>query len=153
MTASELQTHRHIARVNALLGEFACELIRRGAVHDQSKFDPVEAAPLEEMQKLIDAEGQAPYGSEGYKRRTAMLGPMLEHHYANNSHHPEHYADGVAGMDLFDLVEMFLDWKAASERGDEPAMNLTHSFQRFGISGPLASILRNTANRLDFKHK
>ena len=35
------------------------------------------------------------------------------------------------GMDLFDIVEMFFDWKAASERGEEPAMNLSVAFERF----------------------
>ncbi len=76
---------------------------------------------------------------------------MLAHHYANNSHHPEHYPDGVAGMDLFDLVEMFFDWKAASERGQEPAMNLTVACERYKIDPMLAAILRNTADRLGYK--
>ena len=40
----------------------------------------------------------------------------IEHHYAVNSHHPEHYEAGIAGMSLFDLIEMLVDWKAASER-------------------------------------
>ena len=35
------------------------------------------------------------------------------------------------GMDLFDIVEMFFDWKAASERGEELAMNLSVAFERF----------------------
>lgn len=145
------KTHRHISRVRQLLGEFACEMIRRGDVHDASKFEPAEKEPLDEMERLIAAEGNVPYGSEEYKRRTALLGPMLAHHYAQNSHHPEHYADGVAGMDLFDLVEMFFDWKAASERGEESSIGLSHSIERFGIEPQLASILRNTAERLGYR--
>ena len=35
------------------------------------------------------------------------------------------------GMDLFDIVEMFFDWKAASERGEELAMNLSVAFECF----------------------
>lgn len=144
-------TMKHIARVRELLNEAAVTLFNRGDAHDRSKFDPIEQGPLDEMQRLIDAEGQAPYGSDEYKRRTALLGPMLEHHYANNSHHPEHYENGVSGMDLFDLVEMFFDWKAASERGEESSMGISHSVKRFGIEPQLASILQNTADRLGFK--
>lgn len=153
MSDSTRITQKHIDRVAHLLNLAATELSRRGQVHDQSKFDPVEKGPLDEMQRLIDEEGQAPYGSEEYKRRTALLGPMLEHHYANNPHHPEHYPNGIAGMDLFDLMEMFFDWKAASERGEESAMGLSHSIQRFSIEPQLASILQNTADRLGYATK
>jgi hypothetical protein len=145
-------TIAHINRVRELMTEFAGELARRGFCHDASKFDPVEKEPLDEMQRVIAEEGQAPFGSDEYRRRTAMLGPMLQHHYQHNSHHPEHYGEaGVAGMDLADLVEMFFDWKAASERGAESSMNLSKACERFKVEPQLASILRNTAYRLDFE--
>lgn len=147
MNESVPVTLRHIARVRELLGGFVINLIRRGDRHDTSKFAPQEQGPLDEMQRTIDAEGQAPYGSEEYRRRTRLLGPMLTHHYANNPHHPEYYPEGIAGMDLMDLVEMLADWKAASERGEEAAINLTYSIERYGIEPQLASILRNTAVR------
>lgn len=150
--SAEVVTHRHIARVRQLLGEAACELIRRGDAHDASKFDPVELGPLQAMQDVIAHGGQAPYGSDEYKRRTAMLGPMItHHHHQRNSHHPEHYPNGIAGMDLFDLVEMFFDWKAASERSGESTIGLSHSIKRFGIDPQLASILKNTAERLGYR--
>lgn len=153
MNESYTVTVNHIARVKELLDFAAKELIRRGTEHDKSKFDPIESGPLDEMQRLIDKEGNAPYGSEEYKRRTALLGPMITHHYANNSHHPEHYTDGISGMDLFDLVEMFFDWKAASERNQDGSMNLSFSIEKYAIPPMLASVLRNTANRLVYKHK
>ncbi len=151
-TAKEV-TYAHVNRVSELLGEAAIELIKRGARHDRSKFEPVELDPLQRMQDLIDKEGQAPYGSDEYKRRTALLGDMLGHHYANNTHHPEHYADGISGMDLFDLIEMFFDWKAASERGEESAINLSHSINRHGIGSQVEAILTNTASRLGYLTK
>ncbi len=153
MSDSTPVTQKHIKRMQTLLWEAASELGRRGVYHDRSKFYPIEKGPLDEMQRLIDEEGQAPYGSDEYKRRTALLGPMLEHHYANNSHHPEHYPDGVNGMDLFDVIEMFFDWKAASERGGENDIGLTHSVERFKIDPQLASILANTAERLGYAIK
>lgn len=144
-------TLAHIERVRELIAGFTFTMESRGFAHDQSKFEPVEMEPLDEMQRLIAKEGHAPYGSDEYKRRSEMLKPMLEHHYANNSHHPEHYENGIAGMDLADLVEMLMDWKAASERGEESTLNLTHSIERFKIEPQLASILKNTAERLGWK--
>lgn len=153
MSDSASVTRKHIQRAQTLLWQAASELSRRGVYHDKSKFDPIEKGPLDEMQRLIDEEGPAPYGSDEYKRRTGLLGPMLAHHYANNSHHPEHYPDGVNGMDLFDVIEMFFDWKAASERGGENDIGLSHSVERFKIDPQLASILANTAERLGYAIK
>lgn len=144
-------TEKHIDRVRELLTGAIIELSVRAHSHDQSKFDPVELEPLAMMQRVIKEQGQAPFGSEEYKRRTAMLKPMLDHHYANNSHHPEHYENGVDGMDLFDVMEMFFDWKAASERGEESSMNIGKACERFGVSRQLESIFRNTARRLKYR--
>lgn len=143
---STADTLKHIRRVQQLLGEFATELIRRGTVHDNSKLEPDEKEAFDrETPKLKTLT----YGSEEYKASLAALGPALAHHYANNTHHPEHYIGlGVAGMDLFDLVEMTLDWKAASERQAGAAINLDTSFTRFNVDPQLASIIRNTAARL-----
>jgi hypothetical protein len=144
-------THKHIARVRQLLGEFAIEMIKRGNRHDASKFEPVELEPLQRIQDLIDKEGHAQFGTDEYDRRTAMLGDMITHHRANNSHHPEYYPDGIAGMDLFDLVEMFFDWKAASERGESPTMNLGAACDKYDVAPQLRWVLRNTADRLGYE--
>lgn len=152
-------TLRHRALVRELLTACAAELVNRGVVHDESKFDPIEQGPLDEMQRLIETEGNVPFGSPEYEARKALLGPMLEHHYAKNSHHPEFYhsdhpdGDGVSGMDLFDLVEMVMDWKAASERGAESAMNLTFLVEKYEIAWMLESVMRNTAKRLGWAVK
>ena len=150
-TKAELVTRKHIARVAELLGQAAIQLMRRGIDHDRSKFLPIELEPLARMQALIDVEGPAQFGTEEYKRRTDMLGEMIAHHRAHNSHHPEHYGErGVSGMDLFDLVEMFFDWKAASERGDDVCMRLGAACDKYKITGPLRDILYNTADRLGY---
>lgn len=151
MSSAQIETYKHIARVRELLGAFAIEMIRRGDRHDASKFDPVEMGPLQTWQDLIEREGPAKFGSEEYKLRTDMIGPMIEHHHANNSHHPEHYTNGVAGMDLFDLVEMFFDWKAASERSGDDVFVMGPAIAKYGFEPQLASIFRNTAGRLGFK--
>ena len=153
MGTAEITTRAHMQRVSALLGEAAVAFIQRAAAHDLSKLTPEELGPLQAMQDYTAVHGQAPYGTPEYEAQRQTLGPMLAHHYAANSHHPEHYPDGVAGMDLFDLLEMFLDWKAASERGGESAMNLSHSVATYKIPPMLESILRNTAARAGYAVK
>ena len=145
------KTLRHMKRVQDLLGDVASEFVRRGKLHDLSKLEEEEAGPLREMDALIEREGNVPFGSPEYEVRKRLLGPMLAHHYAANSHHPEHYEDGVDGMDLFDLVEMFVDWKAASERGEAPSMGLSVGAKKYQITPQLERIMRNTADRLGWK--
>jgi len=149
----KIATANHIARVAEYMTAAATEIWLRGQNHDKSKFDPIEAGPLQAMQDIIDREGQAPYGSDEYKRRTAILGPMLAHHYAKNRHHPEHYPNGVNGFDLFDLMEMFFDWRVASERGEESFMSLTAACTKYNVSPQLQEIIQNTADRLSYAWK
>jgi hypothetical protein len=74
------------------------------------------------------------------------MGEALKHHYRENSHHPEHYENGVDDMDLLDVIEMLCDWMAAVSRmkdGDiEKSIEI--NADRFGISEQLKSILINT---------
>lgn len=142
---SAADTLRHIRRVQQLLGESAAELIRRGTVHDDSKLGPEEKPHFDRETPLLKG---LTFNSPEYKESLGRLRDALQHHYANNSHHPEHYDNGVAGMDLFDLVEMVMDWKAASERGAGATINLEGAFERFKVEPQLASIIRNTAVRL-----
>jgi hypothetical protein len=142
---STADTLKHIRRVQHLLGEFAVELIMRGTVHDDSKLADPEKEAFDRETPLLKT---LVYGSDEYKESLARLGPALQHHYDNNSHHPEHYENGVAGFDLADLVEMVLDWKAASERQAGATINLDVSFKRFNVDPQLASIILNTAKRL-----
>jgi len=137
---------RHIKRVSALLSEAATELLWRGACHDNSKLENPEKELFDKYTpKLKDCT----YGSEEYKGYLAELGVALRHHYDNNSHHPEHYGNGVNGMDLFDLVEMFFDWKAASERHSDGNIyrSIELNTERFDLSPQVVAIFTNTARR------
>lgn len=150
---STVVTLEHINYVRNLLQVVAIQLLNRGEVHDASKLKQPEKQFLDAMQYLINTEGNAPYGSEEYKRRTAILKPMLKHHYANNSHHPENHANGINGMTLMDVVEMFCDWYAASQRGQENAVNLTHAADRYVMSDQLKQIFANTYRALGLPYK
>jgi hypothetical protein len=76
--------------------------------------------------------------------------PALDHHYAQNRHHPEHHASGIAGMTLLDLIEMLCDWKAATERHEDGDMarSIQQNQERFGYSDELRLVLENTAREL-----
>lgn len=141
-------TLRHIRLVSSYLSMFSVELLKRGMIHDSSKLGAVEKPHFDrETQNLRNLKVNTPEYNESLMR----LKVALDHHYANNSHHPEHHEHGVADMTLFDLVEMFVDWKAASERTAGQALDLESSFERFKFDPQLANIFRQTAKALAWK--
>lgn len=144
---STQDTLNHIRRVQQILAEFANALVHRGIVHDTSKLLEPEKSTFDRVTPLLKG---STYGSDEYKGFLAEMGPALRHHYDNNSHHPEFHDDGVAGMDLFDLMEMVADWKAAGERHADGsfARSIDVNTKRFNLDPQLASILLNTGRRL-----
>jgi hypothetical protein len=143
---SAAETIEHIRQVERRLNTVCVELRERGQRHDLSKLGKNEKPLFDEMTPKLK---NLTYGTDEYKASLKGLGPALQHHYANNSHHPEHYPDGIAGMDLLDLIEMYCDWAAASLRTKDGDMSksIEISIERFGIDGPLADIIRNTWTR------
>jgi hypothetical protein len=141
---STAETLKHSLRVGELMGQLIRELLDRSVKHDISKTEDPELAVFNEYTpKLQDTT----YGSDEYKGYLAAMKPALDHHYGANRHHPEHFADGINGMTLADLIEMLADWKAATERHADGSLDRSLEIQRerFGISDQLAQILRNTA--------
>lgn len=144
---SKADTLLHIKRVSQLLTEASVELIKRANKHDDSKLKSPEKELFDKYTpKLKDCT----YGSDEYKQYLKELKVGLDHHYKNNSHHPEHYANGVDDFDLFDLIEMFFDWKAATERHADGDIykSIEINKDRFEISEQICSIFKNTADRL-----
>jgi hypothetical protein len=140
---SAIDTLKHIIRVQELLNEAAFEIVNRARVHDQSKLNSPEKEQFDQAANLSQIE----YGSPEYYESLKNLNSALEHHYANNSHHPQHYPNGIDGMDLFDLIEMFFDWKAATERTKDGNIysSIEKNKERFAMSDQLCSIFKNTA--------
>lgn len=145
------KTFNHIKLVQSAMGRAIDHLRRAQEVHDDSKFSPEERPNFERADAALNS---VPYLSAEYNRILKEdLGPALEHHYANNSHHPEHYADGVAGMNLMDLIEMLCDWRAATQRNATCLLeSIEDNQERFGYSDEVKSILINTANDLHFNN-
>lgn len=175
---SRQDTLDHILRVRELLYIAQNKLEARGFAHDQSKLKEPEKSVFDACTGKLKAMA---YGSDEYKAALAELKPALDHHYANNSHHPEHYqklvccicfteypADhkdncskcgngtlvaeaNVAGMTLLDVLEMLVDWKAATERmkgGGDIRRSLQINTERFKLSPQLVSILANTIEEM-----
>lgn len=141
-------TREHIGKVQGNLGDMIRYLQARARQHDLSKLQ----SPEKEIFDVVTPKLKGlTYGSDEYKAALVEMGEALTHHYANNSHHPEHYPNGIGGMDLLDVVEMFCDWKAASERhadGDF-AKSLEINRKRFSVSDQLAEVFENTRRALE----
>lgn len=80
------ETWTHIHRVQHYLNGFIKNLIDRGHIHDQSKLAPPE---VEYFAKYTDKLSATTYGSEEYKANMVAMKPAIDHHQANNDHHPE----------------------------------------------------------------
>lgn len=138
-------TQEHINLVRVFLRIVAVELLKRGETHDLSKMSSEEVEAFTEYTPKLKT---CTYGSDEYKRYLAEIAPALKHHYAHNRHHPEHYPDGIRGMNLVDLVEMFVDWLASTRRHADG--DIRHSIEinrtRFGMSEDLVRVFQNTVS-------
>lgn len=141
---STLVTLQHSRRVDELLLQIISAVQGRVTKHDLSKMEDPEKATFDEMSSKLKT---STYGSDEYKGFLAAMKPALDHHYANNRHHPEHFSNGVNGMTLVDLIEMLADWKAAGERHADGSLARSLEIQkdRFNLSDQLLEILTNTA--------
>jgi hypothetical protein len=154
----------HINRVRDLLFQVVARLSKRAIEHDASKLASPEKEVFDRVTPLLRS---LTYGSPEYEKARQRLGDALAHHYAHNSHHPEHYVDlrpvlgkegetvpgpkhGINGMDLLDVLEMLCDWKAATLRHADGDLrkSLEVNRTRFEIGDQLLSILENTARNL-----
>lgn len=146
---STLATLQHSRRVDVLMLQLVSALQDRLHCHDQSKMEYPEKETFDRFSARLRL---STYGSEEYKGFLRQMKPALDHHYANNRHHPEHHVDGIDGMTLIDLIEMLADWKAASERHENGDLRRSLAVQkdRFDIGDQLWLILRNTADEADW---
>lgn len=150
MTLDEcrVETQKHIDKVRKYIRFFTDKLTSRGENHDASKMESPEVELFaEHTERLAEIE----YGSDEYKKELEELQPALEHHYAVNRHHPQHFPNGINDMNIIDIVELIADWKASSERYNNG--NLLKSIEinakRFNMDEQLTQILKNTARMMD----
>lgn len=137
----------HIKAVKSNIDYIIMELEERARTHDSSKFSPEE---LPYYDKYTPRLKTLEYGSEEYKANLRELKPALDHHYSNNRHHPEHFPDGINGMNLIDVMEMVADWIAAVQRSKDGDIfkSLEVNIKRFNIGPQFAEILTNTVQHI-----
>lgn len=141
-------TKKHIDKVSKYISYCLTELEGRALEHDHDKIDnPIEKFLFDEYTPKL---AHCTYGSDEYKSFLEGLKPALDEHYKNNRHHPEHFENGIQGMNLLDLVEMICDWKASSERHSDGNIftSIKINQERFKYSNDLRQILENTAQFL-----
>lgn len=150
MTVAECQveTQKHIETVRKYIRFMIDKMDMRGVKHDASKLESPE---VEVFAELTPKLAETTYGSEEYNNFIERLKPALEHHYASNRHHPEHFVNGINDMTLIDIIEMFCDWKASTLRQHDGNLlkSIEQNAERFNIDGQLKQIFVNTARMLD----
>jgi hypothetical protein len=144
---SRPETYRHIGQVRGLVLGAAQDLQRRAHEHDASKLENPELGIFDEYtDKLRGVE----YGSEEYFEHLNGMQAALDHHYAHNDHHPQHFIGGIQDMSLLQLTEMLCDWIAATRRHDDGDIrkSIEMNAERFGYGPELKQLLHNTVDAL-----
>lgn len=138
-------TEKHIDKVGKYMQHVRVMLGHREDNHDQSKLESPEKELFEEYE---DKLSKVTYDSDEYWALMKKLEPAIEHHYKRNRHHPEHWDNGIEDMNLIDIVEMFCDWWAASERHQDGNIfeSIEKNKERFDLSDQLVEILKNTVS-------
>ena len=151
---SKFKTIRHIETVRNFLNIFLKEIIDRQEEHDQTKLQEPEVSIFNiYTAKLRNCE----YNSLEYKEYLKEMKVALDHHYSNNRHHPEHFDNGINGMNLVDIIEMFCDWYAATLRHNtgDIIKSIDSNQERFNMDTQLCTIFKNTVElfqRKNIKH-
>lgn len=192
--ATNFETYQHIDTIIKLLVQMQIEISKRILTHDRSKLANPEVSTFTEFTPKLK---NSTYGSDEYKSFLAEMKPALDHHYANNRHHPEffegcekdqktidqcanlvgflesrnlidvrqpddEYGYGYAidaihrhkeelesninGMNIIDVLEMLVDWKAATLRHADGDIHRSIEINRdrFKMSPQLVNILKNS---------
>lgn len=141
---SRPETNAHIDVVRLKIAQVVHDLLNRAARHDQSKLEEPELSVFNEFTPKLKASA---YGSDEYKDFLESMGEGLQHHYAVNDHHPEHFADGIHEMNLLQMLEMLCDWKAATLRHEDGDLrkSIEQNAERFGYGTEIKLLLMHTA--------
>lgn len=136
-------TLQHIEKVRGFIDRVLSTLIERAEDHDLSKLKSPEKDTFDKYTPMLK---ETTYGSDQYKKYLKEMKVGLNHHYAENRHHPEHYKSGIDEMNLIDIIEMVCDWKAATMRHNDGDIykSLEINSKRFGIDTQLTKVIYNT---------
>jgi hypothetical protein len=150
MERSRADTEDHIRKVQAALDEVTARLTVRAVYHDASKLQEPELSGYAQLHADL---AEIRYGTPEYRAALDEAKETIAHHYAHNTHHPEHWPNGIADMSLLDVIEMFCDWYAAGQRTKQGSLkqSLEVNRTRFGADPTLAQIFENTRKELGWE--
>jgi hypothetical protein len=144
----QVETQKHIEAVRKYIRFMIDKIDMRGVKHDASKLESPEVEVFAEYTPKLN---NTTFGSEEYYQNLEGMKSALDHHYASNRHHPEHFVNGINDMTLIDILEMFCDWKASTLRHNDGNLlkSIETNAERFNMEGQLKQILINTARMID----
>ena len=148
MSDAKFKTMRHIETVRNYINGVIKIFIDRAESHDQTKIQEPEAEIFEIYTPKLR---QTTYGSEEYQQYLREMNVGLDHHYKHNRHHPEYHKNGIDDMNLIDLIEMLIDWKAASLRHEDGNIyeSIKLNQERFGYSDDMRWLLERTMSYIE----
>lgn len=146
--ATNDETWKHIDNVIKLLILVQNKIGERMLSHDRTKLESPEVQYFREYTPKLK---NTTFGSPEYNQFLTLMKPALDHHYANNRHHPEHFKNGINDMTLVDLIEMLCDWYASSKRqyNGNIRLSIEKNRERFNMSDQLIRIFENTIKELE----
>jgi hypothetical protein len=149
---SRIDTLNHIEMVKRFGREIGGEFFDRLQFHDSAKLESFEKNIFDEFTPKLAG---CTYGSEEYKGFLDRMKVALEHHYGIYKHHPEHFDNGIKDMSLIDLLEMIVDWKAATLRHNDGDIlkSIELNQERFGYTDELKQILLNTIDEMGWRER
>jgi hypothetical protein len=141
-------TLEHKQKVAYFIHLIVKELMDRADEHDDSKLVEPELSIFEEYSPRLRLHT---YGSPEYNHALDAMKIATEHHYAHNRHHPEHFPNGIKGMNLIDLIEMIADWKASTLRQNNGNIlkSIDQNEERFKYCEELTEIFKNTVEMFE----
>ena len=142
---SAVDTYKHKMEVIRLMNIVIQHLLFKADGHDNSKLEEPEKSIFDEYTPKLK---NTVYGSDEYKGYLKSMGEGLQRHYECNNHHPECWKNGIQSMSLLELIEMLVDWLAATRRmaNGDIRKSIEQNQERFGYGDELKQILLNTVN-------
>jgi hypothetical protein len=145
---SRPETLKHIDEVQTLMKKVINNLKSRAENHDKSKLESPEVEVFDQCTgELKDSK----YGSPEYLACLERMKPALQHHYSKNDHHAEFFRNGMADMNLLQVLEMICDWTAATKRHNtgDIRKSIEINQKRFGYPDYVKKWFLNTIDFLE----
>lgn len=138
----------HKLKVCYLMNWIGALISGRAMTHDNSKTTDEEYKYYKMVNNVNRNDFKTYEAYMDYIKPTLNKG--LKHHYENNRHHPEHFDNGVDDMNIVDIIEMMVDWKASIEQnGKNLYEEVEYNFKKYNISEQLQKIILNTYKYID----